>query len=248
MIGQFTNASNATVLVRLLDRDPTPTPEGVSIEDLDPTDLAVYKPQRGERPLWDFPTGTLHLREVAAHVLSELVGWDLVPLTVLREDGPFGQGSVQRFVPHDPEEHWFVLPQRHEDDGSAVRRQLERMVLLDAVMANADRKGGHVLLEQDDDTPRVRVIDHGVTFHVEDKLRTVAWDYAELAVRDDDRRDLADAHRRLAADTGPFDALLSPAEVVMLLRRLEDVADWEVFPLPTEDGSGVPSRYPWPLL
>lgn len=242
VVGRFANASNATLLVRLLDRDPTPAPDGAGLEDLDHDDLAVYKPKRGERPLWDFPDGTLHRREVAASRLSDLLGWDLVPTTVLREDAPFGVGSIQRFVTHDPEQHYFVLEQRLTDDGSPLRRQLEQMVLLDAVMVNADRKGGHVMVEHVDGRECLRLVDHGVTFHVDDKLRTVAWDYAEEEVAVDDRATLAS----LTTGTALVDALgdlLSPNELVATATRLAHVATWRTFPHPDSD-----HRYPWPLL
>ena len=102
--------------------------------------LGIYKPQRGERPLWDFPRGTLCQREVAAYELSDILGWDIVPHTVLR-DGPAGIGAVQRFVEHDPDDHYFTLLERHGDD-------FRRMAAFDVVINNTDRKGGHCLLRR----------------------------------------------------------------------------------------------------
>lgn len=246
MVGRFADASNATLLVRLLDRDPAPIPDGAAIEDLDPLDLAVYKPRRGERPLWDFPDGTLHLREVGAFRLAEIIGWDLVPLTVLREDGPFGVGSLQRFVPHDPNRHYFTIRDRWEEEDDAatagLRRQLEQMVLLDAAMSNADRKGGHVLVEDVDGDERIRLVDHGVCFHFDNKLRTVAWDFAEEPVNDADRVAVAAAATAIR-DGHLLGDLLSSLEHDALLRRLDDVAQWEVFPHPIGE-----YPFPWPLV
>lgn len=237
VVGRFGAASNATLLVRLLDRDDSPLPAGVGLDDLDPTQLAVYKPERGEAPLWDFPDGTLHRREVAAHVVSEVLGWGLVPATVLRDDGPAGPGALQRFVPHDPNRHYFTL----RDEGvPEVLDQLRTLVAFDLVIDNADRKGGHVLLEGD----RVRAIDHGVSLHVEPKLRTVAWDFARepfpQRLRDDVRR-LAlwldgEGRRGLAH-------LLAPEEVDALAARAEAVSALATFPEPTG-----PRPFPWPLL
>jgi uncharacterized repeat protein (TIGR03843 family) len=128
--------------------------------------LTVYKPRRGETPLWDFPRGTLCQREVAAYVLSRELGWPNIPATVLRE-GPEGIGSVQRFVAFDPEQHYFTLEGTREDD-------FRRIALFDLVVNNADRKGGHCLLSPDG---TIWVIDHGVCFHEEPKLRTVIWSF-----------------------------------------------------------------------
>lgn len=130
---------------------------------------AIYKPQRGERPLWDFPEGTLHLREVAAYRLSLVLGWPFIPPTVLR-DGPGGEGSLQLFVEHDPNRHFFE--QREEP---ALVPQLQRIALFDYVANNADRKGGHCLLDADG---RIWAIDHGLCFHAQYKLRSVIWDWA----------------------------------------------------------------------
>ena len=128
---------------------------------------AIYKPRRGERPLWDFPSGLDH-REVAAYELSEALGWDLVPLTILR-DGPLGSGSVQLFVDADFEQHYFTL---YEDE--ANHDQLRAMCAFDLVGNNTDRKSGHCLLGLDG---RIRGIDHGLMFHHEFKLRTVIWEF-----------------------------------------------------------------------
>lgn len=248
VVGRFADASNATLLVRLTDRDPRPLAELTTelghepgLEDLDPADLAVHKPREGERPLWDFPVGTLHRREVAAYEVATALGWDLVPQTVVR-DGPYGPGSVQRFVPHDPQMHYFSLV---EAGGPAVRRQLVQMVVLDLVIDNADRKGGHVLLEAGGDGPdRVRLVDHGVTFNVERKLRTVAWDFAGEPIPADLVADVDRLCHRLTGTLGQrLAVLLADAEVDALRRRIAEVGRLSRLPEP----SG-PYPYPWPLL
>jgi hypothetical protein len=283
-LGRFADASNATLLVLLVDED-APSLEGLAsdlgreptIEDLDPDHLAVYKPRRGEAPLWDFPAGTLHRREVAAYEVSEALGWGLVPLTVLREDGPFGPGSVQRFVPHDPSLHYFRLL---EVGSEAVLAALRRMVVFDLVIDNADRKGGHVLLEGIDDPPGrpedptdgavaggsggavvggsggavagddevvdgpVRLVDHGVAFNVERKLRTVAWEFADEPVPDEAHEALARLAVYLDGDLGErLTELLAPDEVAVLRHRVARLTDLDRFPPPTG-----PRAYPWPPL
>ncbi|MFO7961515.1 MAG: SCO1664 family protein [Nitriliruptoraceae bacterium] len=247
VVGRFADASNATLLVRLTDRDQRSLEqlEGAlgrapELDDLDPDDLAVYKPQRGERPLWDFPAGTLHRREVAAHEVSLALGWEQVPTTVLRVEAPFGAGSLQGYVAHDVEEHYFTLL---EGGDPAVVAQLEAMVVFDALIENADRKAGHVLFVPG--TPgRVWLIDHGVSFHTGPKLRTVAW---ELAGQDVPPRLLADVDRlreRLAGDLGArLRTLLTGDEVAALEGRCVDLLARGTYPQPT-----VPHPYPWPLL
>jgi hypothetical protein len=139
----------------------------VGVEYEDKKLVAIYKPRMGERPLWDFPDGTLCQRETAAFVLSEMLGWHIVPPTVLR-DGPRGSGSVQVYIDHDPNQHYFTFDETHLP-------QVQRMAAFDAIANNADRKGGHCLLDGDD---RIWCIDHGLTFHPAYKLRTVIWDFA----------------------------------------------------------------------
>jgi uncharacterized repeat protein (TIGR03843 family) len=254
-IGRFADASNATLLVRLTDRDPRPLAEIAAalgrepeLDDLDPADLAVHKPQRGESPLWDFPPGTLYRREVAAYEVSAALGWDLVPVTVVVASGPFGAGSLQRFVPHDPGHHYFHLLEHGSD---AVLAQVRAMVVLDAIIDNADRKGGHVLLEDPVESPegqlagRVKLVDHGVSFNVERKLRTVGWHFAGEEVP----RALRDDVERLGVgiEAGPVGdrlaALLSTAELAVLLDRVAQVAARDRFPEP----SGR-HPFPWPML
>jgi uncharacterized repeat protein (TIGR03843 family) len=193
--------------------------------------LGVYKPQRGERPLSDFPRG-LHRREVAAYQLSETLGFGLVPPTLAR-DGPYGPGSLQMFVDADFEEHYFTLRQRPEQ-----RAALARLCAFDLVANNADRKSGHCLLGRDG---RLYAIDNGLCFHAEPKLRTVVWDFAGEPVPDDVRT----AARRLGAEglPEPLAELLGPEERNALLARSRALGTAECFP---QDSTGM--RYPWPLV
>jgi uncharacterized repeat protein (TIGR03843 family) len=128
---------------------------------------AIYKPRRGERPLWDFPDGTLYKREHASYLTSETLGWGLVPPTVAR-DGSHGVGSVQFYIDHDPNVNYFSF-----DD--TLTPQLARLCLFDVLVNNADRKGGHCLLDANN---QLWGIDHGITFNADHKLRTVIWDFA----------------------------------------------------------------------
>jgi uncharacterized repeat protein (TIGR03843 family) len=215
--GRMPYASNATFLVEL----------HLSTR----TGLAVYKPGRGERPLWDFPP-RLFRREVAAYLLSEALGWGLVPLT-LERDGPFGEGSLQLFVDADFEQHYFTL---HEDPKH--HDALRRICAFDLVANNADRKSGHCLLGRDG---RLYAIDNGLCFHVEPKLRTVVWDFAGEPVPEDVRR----VARQLAGDGLPaaLAELLAPEERAALLGRARALGAAKRFP---EDSTGM--RYPWPLV
>jgi uncharacterized repeat protein (TIGR03843 family) len=215
--GRMPRSSNATFLVEL-GLDGT-------------TALAVYKPERGERPLWDFPPG-LYRREIAAYLLSEALGWGLVPPTMPRE-GPLGEGSLQLFVPADFRHHYFTLLEQPEH-----REALQRICLFDLVANNADRKSGHCLYVPDD---RIYAIDNGLTFHVESKLRTVIWDFGEEPIAPALLEDL-----RRALDTGLPAALadlLDLDELRALKRRARGLLRSGHYPV---DHSGV--RYPWPLI
>ncbi len=215
--GRLPDSSNATLLVEACHN-------GV-------TTLGVYKPERGERPLWDFPRG-LFRRELAAWQLSEALGWGLVPLTVER-DGPYGEGSVQLFVHADFEQHYFTLREdaRHHD-------QLRRMCAFDVVSNNADRKGGHCLLDPDG---TIYGIDNGLCFHVEPKLRTVIWDFAGEPLPPEIQHDL----ERLVARPLPpaLRGLLAPEECSILVKRARALAKSGRFPTDT-----VGRGYPWPLV
>jgi uncharacterized repeat protein (TIGR03843 family) len=197
---------------------------------------AVYKPAHGERPLWDFPEGSLAQREVAAYVVSRGLGWDLVPPTVLRPDGPAGPGSFQLFVDADPERHYFSF--------SDEEKQLLRpAAAFDVLVNNADRKGGHVLLGEQG---HVWLIDHGVCFHAEDKLRTVIWDFSGETIPAQLIDDLRSFHQALARDAALRDelgGLLSREEFTALQARADRLIGSKRFPPP---GPGRP--YPWPLV
>ena len=197
----------------------------------DETTLAVYKPERGERPLWDFPPG-LYKREVAAYRLSEALGWGLVPPTICR-DGPYGEGSFQLFVPSDFEQHYFTLREH-----AAHRERLERICVFDLLANNADRKGGHCLAGDDG---AIYAIDNGLTFHAEMKLRTVIWDFGGEPIP---TALLHDVRRALPGVVPPAVAeLLDVAERKALLPRARAVLKPARFP---EDTTG--RRYPWPLV
>lgn len=223
--GFLAGASNHTLLCLLEDAE----------EDVFAT---VYKPRNGERPLWDFPTGTLCAREAAAFEVSALLGWDLVPPTVLR-DGPLGPGSVQAFIPHDPEQHYFVLV---EDE--ANHPALRTLAVFDLLVNNADRKGSHVIAADDG---HLFAVDHGLTFHVEPKLRTVIWDLGDAVIPEVLRADLSRFAERLTArepDTAALRALLSDAEVEALTARAKALSRRARLPYPPPHER----PYPWPPL
>jgi uncharacterized repeat protein (TIGR03843 family) len=196
--------------------------------------LAVYKPAKGERPLWDFPSG-LHQREVAAYELSRLLGWDLVPETVDRSEAPFGRGSVQRFVPEEGQEHYFTL---REDE--AWWPTLKTLAAFDVVANNADRKSGHVLLAE----RRLWAIDNGLCFHADPKLRTVIWDFAGEALAPALLDDLERLRRDRLPD--PLADCLDHYEREALLRRAEGLVHVGELPVPDEGRRWPP--YPWPLV
>ncbi len=207
----------------------------VPVVDGAATLLAVYKPQRGERPLWDFPDGSLCYREVAAFVVSEMLNWQIVPPTVLRA-GPYGLGSVQVFIPHDPDVNYFSpFP-------PDCQEQLQRIVAFDYITNNADRKGGHCLL---DSQGHLWGIDHGVTFHHAPKLRTVIWDFAGQALPEAILRDLRALHAALgeasAAAVQALQGLISEREYAAFRTRVERLIEAGRFPRP-----GPGPNYPWP--
>lgn len=241
VVGQFSTASNTTLLARLTDVRPAPPPEDTDVQSLEHVeDLCVYKPRRGEAPLWDFPRATLYRREVAAYATSRALGWDCVPVTVAREDAPLGTGSVQRFVAFDPAEHYFTIMEERAEE---LLDQLQRLCVFDMVVNNADRKGGHVIVDADD---HVWGVDHGVTFHHEPKLRTVMWHFAGMELPEDLRADvarLATALEDLDPSTQPLRDLLGPAEVAALAARAGRVSRRTLFPEPTGD-----RPFPWPML
>lgn len=202
----------------------------------DASAVVVYKPQQGETPLWDFPNGSLYKRELAAYLVSEALGWHLVPPTVAR-DGEFGEGMVQFFIEHDANDHFFTFREPWNE-------QLTRIALFDIVVNNADRKGGHVLRDRDN---RLWAIDHGVTFHEEYKLRTVIWDLAGEAIPRHYLDTLIAFQSALAPDTPLMQSLarlLSARELRALGRRVESLTARALFPLPRPGRPHVP----WPLV
>ena len=196
---------------------------------------AVYKPRDGEAPLWDFPEGSLYRREMAAYVISEALGWELVPPTVIR-DGPLGVGMVQLFIDHEPAEHYLTLADAHGD-------VFRRVAAFDLAVNNADRKSGHCLLQRG--TGRIFVVDHGVTFNVHPKLRTVIWEHAGEPIPAAILADLARLATTLAAGDvrTVMDELLVPEEMDALEARVAALMQHAVYP---EPGPGRP--YPWPPI
>jgi len=199
----------------------------------------VYKPIRGERPLWDFPRGSLAKREVAAYVLCRGLGWDLVPPTVLR-GGPHGRGSVQLFVECDQDNHFFTFR-----DEPAFKHSLQALALFDIVANNADRKGGHCLRMGES---CIIAIDQGLCFHMEPKLRTVIWDFASEPIPADLLSDLLRLQQEVARRENDtilqLKELLYDGEIAAMKRRLDDLIDVGCFPDPPEDRR----PYPWPLV
>jgi uncharacterized repeat protein (TIGR03843 family) len=220
--GRFVYGSNATLLAEVQH-------EGRIFS-------AVYKPMEGERPLWDFPEHTLARREVAAFLTSEALGWDLVPPTIFRqEETPFGPGSLQVFIAHDPDYHYFNFSE-------ADHRRMPPVIAFDLLINNADRKAGHILIDPEN---ALWLIDHGLCFHTEDKLRTVVWDYAGQSIPAELLADMQtllpeltpgkDLHRTLSPH-------LLPEEINALARRGRDLITRGVFPPPPEDRRA----FPWP--
>ncbi len=197
---------------------------------------AIYKPSRGERPLWDFPTGTLAKREYATYLVSESLGWPNVPPTVLR-DGPQGIGAVQLFIQSIEGEHYFTLRDTH-------REEMKRIAVFDAVINNTDRKGGHILLGKDGE---IWCIDHGVTFHEHPKLRTVIWDFTQDPIPASILEDLRDLKARLSRSDPLWRSLaplLSMRELDAVCQRTDDLLRRGVFPDPPEDWPHIP----WPPI
>lgn len=215
--GQFTFGSNYTFLVDVIYQDKKIP--------------AVYKPTKGEQPLWDFEENTLALREVAAYIVSENLGFHIVPFTTLREEGPYGAGSLQLYVEHDPNYHYFNF-------SNADKLLLKPVALFDLLINNADRKGGHVFFETD--SHKLFAIDHGICFHEDDKLRTVLWDFGGQAIPDD-LLSLLSLHSNLRTDLEPY---LSPSEITALQSRADSILERKIFPRQPRDRRVIP----WPPL
>ena len=237
--GQLVDASNMTLLAQA---------EHIT---------CIYKPTKGETPLWDFPQGTLGKREVAAYELSTLFPTTLVPLTVWREDGPFGPGMCQLFIEDAQEfgddvavvpvglipENFIEVLKARDSQGTEVslvhadHAQLRWLALFDAVANNADRKGGHILRSGS----HMWGIDHGVTFHAEPKLRTVLWGWAGTPLRDDEKELLESLMSQVDAALSPW---LSTAEVAGVSTRISDLLKAGLMPTPSPSWPSIP----WPVF
>lgn len=216
--GRLVDASNATLFVEISD-------EASSVK-------AIYKPVAGERPLWDFPDGNLASRERAAYLVDQALGFSHIPLTILR-DGPFGFGMVQRWIEVD-EDIDLELHFRKEDP------QLREVALLDAVINNTDRKIGHLLPDRDG---HLYVCDHGVTFHVDDKLRTVLWQWAGQEISQGELQKLEVLLQLIAS--GALDelkSLLTEDEIAALVLRINRLISLKSFPEPNPEWPHIP----WP--
>jgi len=215
--GRLVDASNATLYAECTLND-----EKMAV---------IYKPIAGERPLWDFPDGNLAQREYAAFLVSEYSGWKVVPPTVLR-DGPFGMGMVQQWIDID-ESIDLALYYREDNEN------LRRMALFDSVVNNTDRKIGHLLPVIDGS---LLGCDHGVTFHEENKLRTVIWQFAMRELTDEEIGSLSDLAERLQAEPGGLLELITEIEFTALITRINQLIESGKFPSPSEDWPAVP----WP--
>jgi uncharacterized repeat protein (TIGR03843 family) len=217
--GRVAGSSNQALLVSV-------TLDGASAQ-------ACYKPEAGERRLWDFPDG-LWRREVAAYELDVVLGTDLVPTTIMREDAPFGVGSLQWWVDDNLEDHYFTLRERGE-----LYDWFADLAAFDVIANNADRKAGHVLY----DGTRCWAIDNGLCFHEQEKLRTVIWEYAGLRVD----ASLLERIERFATDAGANLArLLSPSELAFAQYRASELVEVAHYPTPNQESDWPP--YPWPLI
>jgi hypothetical protein len=215
VVGRLVDASNATLLANIKDSDP-------KIE-------IIYKPVAGERPLWDFPDGDLASREYSAFLLSLMAGFNLVPLTVLR-DGPFGHGMVQEWIDIDETVDVVEYGQSNDD-------QLRKLALFDAVINNADRKFGHLLLDKQG---VLKGCDHGISFHTEDKLRTVIWQFSSLQFNSEEiilLNKVIDLNLEQI-----FNEYLTASEINALRQRVDELLSTGMFPEPSQIRPAVP----WP--
>ncbi|MDE2779784.1 MAG: SCO1664 family protein [Chloroflexota bacterium] len=193
----------------------------------DQTGQAIYKPRDGEVPLWDFPRGTLYKREYGAYLLSEVLGWNFIPRTIIRE-GPYGIGSVQQYVDHDPRMNYYTL-----SDGDA--EDLRMICCFDLVANNTDRKANHVLV---DEKGKLWGIDQGLTFHSDTKIRTVIWDFGGEPIPEAYLSSLSTLLGQFINPGGTFKELLDlllPEEVTALQKRIQWVLSERAFP-------GIPGR------
>lgn len=219
--GQFLSGSNYTFLGQLSSED-----ECFQV---------VYKPVRGEQPLWDFPHGSLARREVAAYLISEALEWELVPPTLFRKDGPLGAGSLQQYIEHDPNDHYFNFEDKD-------RQRLRPVVVFDLILNNADRKGGHILRGSDD---HLWLIDHGLCFHSEEKLRTVVWDFSGEPIPAkllDDLNRMVEQLKEGCSLYSNLQVCLRPGEISAMAGRSRRLAELAEFPAPPASRRS----YPWP--
>jgi hypothetical protein len=219
--GRLVDASNATLFGVITVANESDTEEI----------RVIYKPVAGERPLWDFPDGNLAHREYAAFLVSEIAQWNLVPTTILR-DGPFGPGMVQQWIDIDES---IDLALFYSQDEPLLRK----LALFDAVINNTDRKIGHLLPTEDG---KLLGCDHGVTFHHEDKLRTVLWQWAGHALTDSERQELQRLAENLRNQSSTFLELITEIEMQALLHRIQRLLEEGVFPQPSDEWPAVP----WP--
>lgn len=219
--GQFLNSSNYTFFMRV-------GYQGCQFN-------TVYKPVRGERPLWDFPRGTLSKREAAAFLVSNALKWHLVPPTILRKRAPLGPGSLQLFIEHDPEYNFFSF---NDED----RQRLRPVVLFDILVNNADRKGSHIIF---DHQKNLWLIDHGICFHIEDKLRTVIWDFAGEQISEDLLDQLQQFLHEIEKKQTIYQKLgrfLLEQEIEAMAERGNSLLRDRYFPFPSKERR----PYPWP--
>ena len=219
--GRLVDASNATLYGAIKPID------GAESDEI----RVIYKPVAGERPLWDFPDGNLANREYAAFLISEIAEWNLVPTTILRE-GPFGPGMVQQWIDID---ETVDLALFYSQDQPLLRK----LALFDAVINNTDRKIGHLLPTADG---KLLGCDHGVTFHHEDKLRTVLWQWAGVAISDQEIIELRKLAEEILKEQVVFQELLTEIELQALFARIERLISTGIFPEPSDEWPAVP----WP--
>ena len=198
---------------------------------------AVYKPQKGEIPLWDFPANTLANRETAAYILSEAINWGGVPPTIIRSNAPLGRGSLQYFIPHDPQINYFTF-------SAEIKEKLRSVVIFDMVINNADRKGSHIII---DDRGQIKLIDHGICFHHEPKLRTVIWDFIGERIPPQIIQDLQQLKEKITSRSSlirDLERLLSKEEMSALIKRIDRIIEIPFFPEPDKNYR----PFPFPLV
>ncbi len=245
ILGQLQGASNGTFLVAM---------------NGDEEALAVYKPISGERPLWDFPEGTLSGREVAVWAIDHALGFNLVPLTVWREEGQLGAGMCQQWIEEDESQAlvdvvpngesfpgWRTVLRARDNENAIVELihsdhdRLRDLALLDAVVNNADRKAGHIIVDLEG---RVFGIDHGIALNSENKLRTVLWGWAGEALTDDHLNALTRLQQQLASPVGQIDRWLNGAERKALRSRVQELLMTRTYPVPSAEWPSIP----WPVF